>query len=166
MPVLNVLAILLVFVPGLASGETILPYDVLSYNLSVKLEFEKSPEAGLSYRHLFSPLNTLEGEATIVVRNAAPEPLHEISLILNRLLRPKDIHVDGAAPEFHSVLQGLEGRESLQVLNVTVELSRPLDPGNQIEVVIRYGGQLMGYPESGMLYTRETLDPEFTILRV
>lgn len=165
MRVFPLLTILLVFVPDFASGKTILPYDVLSYDLSVKLGFEKSPEPGLSYRYLFSPLNTLEGEAMIVLRNAAPEPLHEISLIFNRLMRPTEILVDGEVSEFHSVLKGLEGREALQVLHVTVVLLGSLESGDQIELTIRYGGQLMGYPESGMLYTRETLDPEFTILR-
>ena len=163
--VFNLLMIMLISVPGLASADTILPYDVLSYDLSVQLVFENSPQPGHSYRHLYSPLNTLEGEATIVVRNATPEPLDEISIIFNRLLQPKKILVDGETPEFHSVLKGLEGKESLQVLHVTVALSRSLGPGKQTELSIYYSGQLMGYPESGMLYNLETLDPDFTILR-
>ncbi len=163
--ILSQLTVLLTFASSPALGETILPYDVISYDLSVKLDFENSPEAGLSYRYLFSPLNTMEGEAKIVLRNAAPEPLHEISLIFNRLLTPKEILVNDEAPEFHSILRGLKGRESLQVLQVTVALPQPLARGDQTQLTIRYGGQLMGYPESGMLYTRETLDPDFTILR-
>ena len=162
---LGQLAVLLIFASSPASGETILPYDVISYSLSVRIDFEKSPEAGLSYRHLYSPLNKMEGEATITLRNATSEPLHEISLIFNRLLSPGEILVNDEVLEFHSVLSRLKGREAQQVLHVTAVLQQPLQAGDDTKLLVRYGGQLVGYPESGMLYVRETLDPDFTILR-
>jgi hypothetical protein len=46
-----------------------------------------------------------------------------------------------------------------------VRWAEPLAAGAEATLTVRYAGQLIGYPEVGMLYVRETLDPDFTILR-
>jgi hypothetical protein len=141
------------------------PFDVLSYGLSVKLSFEESPPPDDPDRALFSVLNTLEGEATISVRNASNLPLEAVPLVLNRLMKATEVRVGGDEAAFDQALSGLEGLEELQVRTLSVRLAEPLSPGRELALSIRYGGQLAGYPESGMLYVRETLDPDFTILR-
>jgi hypothetical protein len=152
--------------PQLVASETSSrPYDVLSYDWSVTLTFEKSPDPDSAWRSLFSPLNELQAEATISLRNVGAAHLNEIPLLFNRLLKPSAIEVAGQARPFQHELRGLEGNESLQINYVRVSLAQPLEPGAELEIFVRYGGQLMGYPESGSLYVRETLDPDFTILR-
>ena len=141
------------------------PYDIQSYRLSVRVSFEKSPDSDSPYRSLFSILNTLDAEATIVVRNVSSEPLEEISLLLHRLMKVAELAANGRPATFRQTLEAIEDWESYQVRYISVKLEQPLAPGGQVTLRVRYAGQLEGYSEAGMLYVRETLDPDFTILR-
>lgn len=166
MPTRLALVLALVTTAGVVSAAPDAPpYDVRSYHLAVRLEFERSPEPGSPFRNLASPTNTLRASATITVANVGDAPLTELPLLLHRLLEVEAVSTGGRALSFTTRLTGLTGQESLQILQVTVPLADPLAPGGELTLTIRYRGQLVGYPESGMLYVRETLDPDFTILR-
>ncbi len=140
-------------------------FDVQSYGLSIELDFEKAPDLGESWRRLTSLVNTLDGVAEINLRNVSESPVEEIPLLLNRLMKVTKVQVDGQPRAFRQQLVGLEGREALQVRHITVSLAGPLLPTRQLTLTVEYTGQLVGYPESGTFYVRETLNPDFTILR-
>lgn len=141
------------------------PYDVLTYRLAVTIGFEESPGPESPWRPYFSVLNQLQAEAAIRLTNVSDRPQEEISLILHRLMEPSEIESGGAALEFEQELRGLEGWENFHINHLQVRWAKPLAPGEEATLTIRYAGQLIGYPEVGMLYVRETLDPDFTILR-
>jgi len=148
-----------------AAAESSGPYDVLSYRLAVTIDFDQSPGPESPYRSLLSVLNELQAEATLRLTNVSDQPQDEISLILHRLMSASEIESGGEALTFEQQLRGLEGWENFHVHHLKVRWAEPLAPGEEATLTIRYAGQLVGYPEVGMLYVRETLDPEFTILR-
>jgi len=148
-----------------AVAETARPYDVLSYRLAVTIDFDKNPGPESPHRSLFSVLNELAGEATLHLRNVSGRNQDEISLVLHRLMNASEIESEGKALTFDQQLRGLDGWDNFHVNHVKVRWTEPLAPGEEATLSIRYAGQLVGYPEVGMLYVRETLDPEFTILR-
>jgi hypothetical protein len=71
----------------------------------------------------------------------------------------------GRALQIQSRLMELENFEFFQANTGIVHLAESLRPGDSIELSISFHGRLTGYVGAGMLYTRENLDPEFTILR-
>lgn len=149
---------------GVAADEAS-PYDVLTYRLAVTIDFEKSPGPESPYRSLSGVLNELQAEAIIRVANVSQQTQEEISLILHRLMEATEIESAGAKLTFDQQLRGLEGWENFHIHHLKVRWAEPLAPGEETTLTIRYVGQLVGYPEVGMLYVRETLDPDFTILR-
>lgn len=165
--ILTVLHVVLAAGPRGAASESdpAAPYDVLSYHLRVSIDFENSPGPDSPYRNVFSPINELQAEASIRLRNVSAQSRDEISLVLHRLMNVSGIATDDGELSFQQELRGLDGAQNFQVMHLKVRWSEPLAPGAEATVSIRYSGQLVGYPESGMLYLRETLDPDFTILR-
>lgn len=132
--------------------------DVLHYDLQLNIQLEN---AGL-----FAPLNELQGRAVIRMKNTSDSPLTTIPLILHRLMRVESLR-DGSGNmlDYEERLMALEGWENFHVNAISAKLDAPLLPGGTLSLEIKYAGQMTGYAESGMLYVRETLDPEFTIIR-
>lgn len=133
-------------------------FDVLRYDLSIKIGFEHS---GYEISR-----NTLSGVAKISLKNTAPAAITQIPVLLHRLMKATSVQ-DGAGNVLPSAqtIQGMEGNETYQINYVQVSLKDPLQPGATASIEIRYEGHLAGYTETGMLYVRETLDPAFTIIR-
>jgi hypothetical protein len=48
---------------------------------------------------------------------------------------------------------------------IEVDLPKPVPTGGKATITIDYSGYLAGYAETGMIYVRDKIDPEFTILR-
>ena len=110
--------------------------------------------------------NTLTGTAKIRFRNTGSEAIKNLPLLLNRLMRYEMVTDDeGRALEIQSRLMELKNFEFFQANTGIVSLLEPLRPGDALELSITFGGRLTGYVDAGMLYTQETLDPAFTILR-
>jgi len=134
------------------------PLDILHYDLLLDIQLEK--------KGLYAPLNELSGQAVILMRNTSESSLTEIPLILHRLMKIESLRDGKGNPlDYKEALTELEGWENFQVNAASAALHTPLIPGGELSLQIEYKGQLTGYPESGMLYVRETLDPEFTIIR-
>lgn len=133
-------------------------FDVLHYDLSLRIGFEHS---GYEISE-----NTLSGVAKISLKNTSGKGITEIPILLHRLMKATAV-LDGAgrAVQFSQTIRGLEGRDTYQVNYVEVHLRRALSPGGVAEIEVDYEGHLTGYAETGMLYVRESLDPAFTIIR-
>jgi aminopeptidase N len=108
----------------------------------------------------------LRGTARIVVENPSTEPVRNASLLLYRLLRVRTVRNDqGRDLGFSQAVVAFEDFGKLQVNQILVTLAEPLAPGTQTAIQIQYEGHLLGYPETGMRYVQDRIDPEFTILR-
>jgi hypothetical protein len=110
--------------------------------------------------------NALTGTANIRFRNIGSEPIKNLPLLLNRLMRYETVTDDeGRILEIQSRLMELENFAFFHANSGVVSLAKPLQPGDISELSISFGGLLTGYVGAGMLYTQEYLDPAFTILR-
>jgi hypothetical protein len=114
--------------------------------------------------HIFQ--NSLTGHVTIRFQNTGSEVINSVPFLLNRLMRYENVS-DGAGRKLeisHHLLE-VENFEFFQANAGIVSLAEPLEPGESVELQIAVGGRLTGYVGAGMLYTKESLDPAFTILR-
>jgi hypothetical protein len=110
--------------------------------------------------------NALTGTANIRFRNIGSEPVKNVPLLLNRLMRYEAVTDDkGRGLEIQSRLMELENFAFFQANAAVVSLAEPMQPGGTSELSISFDGRLTGYVGAGMLYTREYLDSAFTILR-
>ncbi|MEE8206706.1 MAG: hypothetical protein V3T82_07135 [Nitrospinaceae bacterium] len=132
--------------------------DVTDYELSLTIPFEKSGY----YIHQ----NKLSGTARITLKNTGAEPLAKVPVILHRLMKAENItNQNGDPVSFSQTLRALEDNEVYQITYVEIDPETPISPGEAYTFEISYEGGLSGYQETGMLYVREALDPEFTIIR-
>jgi hypothetical protein len=109
----------------------------------------------------------LTGRARIDLLSLADATLHEIPLLLYRLLEVSAVRdCEGRELPFTQVVTAFEDFGQLQVNSVRVELPAGLPAGATTTVELDYGGYLLGYAETGMLYVQDRIDPTFTILRM
>jgi hypothetical protein len=133
-------------------------WDVLNYELSIKIDFQHS---GYEISE-----NTLNGKAKITVKNTANESTNQIPMCLHRLMKVTEIRdAYGGLVDFSQAVRSLEGQDTYQVNYVQITLGKPLSSNETTTLQIDYFGHLSGYVETGMLYVKEALDPEFTIIR-
>lgn len=108
----------------------------------------------------------LDGAATLIVRNGGDESMSQIPLLLNRLLRVESvIDADGKTLAFGQQVVVFEDLGKWQVAAIRVELPSPLAPGGDTQLQVRFGGHLAPYTETGMLYLRDHINRDFTLLR-
>ena len=108
----------------------------------------------------------LHGDVALTVRSFGLRPLTEVPLVLYRLLRVASVADGRGTPlRFTQEVVGQSDEPTVQVNAVRVRLARPLRPGDTTTVHIAYGGYLLGYAETGMLYQQDRIDTTFTILR-
>lgn len=108
----------------------------------------------------------LAGTATLTLRNPNPTPIARIPLLLNRLMRADGARDgDGRVLALSQDVVVFEDMDKYQVNAVEIELAEPLRAGQSVEIAIDYAGHLVGYAETGMLYVRDHVARDFTILR-
>ena len=107
----------------------------------------------------------LGGTVTLAVRNTAHRPVREIPLLLNRLMTVSRVATsDGRAIPFTQRTVLYADDPALQVNAITVAPGT-LQPGATRSITVHYAGVLVGYTETGSLYIRDHVSPEFTIIR-
>ena len=109
---------------------------------------------------------TLRATARIELLNPSSRPVADASFLLYRLLPVRAVRDgDGKPLAFIQAVVAFDDFEQLQVNHLLATLAKPLAPGAKTTVEIDYEGHLLGYVETGMLYVKDRIDPEFTILR-
>ncbi len=109
---------------------------------------------------------TVDGTATLVLRNIGPDPIAVVPLQIGRLMTVADIRdADGRPLVFHQDVIQFTDWPRFQVNQIGVELPQALFPGEEQTVAVEYGGVLVGYTETGMQYVQDRVDRDFTILR-
>jgi len=123
----------------------------IRYDLTVTIDYERAQ---------------LVAAAGITVRNWSDDPVATIPLTLYRLMTIHSARTPGGDPlEVEQAVRAYADFGQLQVLAATVRLATPLPPGDTTTIVVRYGGYLLGYAETGMRYVRDRIDTAFTIIR-
>jgi hypothetical protein len=110
----------------------------------------------------------LSGSATYALENWTARPADRVTFRLNRLMEAKSVR-DGAGRQLafaQRVVRMEGGMPMMQVTEIAIELGSPVSPGSTTTVRLEYGGNLVGYTETGMRYVQDNVDTAFTILRV
>ncbi len=103
----------------------------------------------------------------VTVRNGSEEVTHELPLLLYRLMEVTSITDEqGNAVPFTQRVVAFEDWSKFQANYVEATLTQTLAPGEETTVVLEYEGHLLGYTETGMRYTKDRIDPTFTIIRM
>ena len=109
---------------------------------------------------------SLSGSETLYLRNVATHTVAQVPLLLNRLMAVSRASDTAGAPlKFAQSIVVFEDDSIRQVNAAVVTLARPVAPGDSVAIVVRYGGRLVGYVETGSLYIRDNIDHDFTIIR-
>lgn len=115
--------------------------SITSYNLDFSFDF--------AARKVFC-------KATISITKA-----DTVNLLLYRLLTIRSVRDNSGAPvTFSQNVKAFEDWDQFQVNSIQIL------PGEATQLTIEYDGYLAGYTETGMLYTKDRIDPSFTILRM
>lgn len=110
--------------------------------------------------------SVLRGAARIRLRNPSAAPVHQVSLLLYRLLQARAVLDDQNRDlAFTQTVVAFEDFPRQQVNQLLVTLPEPLPPGDHVTIAVRYDGHLLGYAETGMRYIQDRIDSAFTILR-
>lgn len=121
------------------------------YNLDLKIDFKEK---------------MLSGECGMTVTSINSKPVTVVPLLLYRLMKVISVKDDKGNPlRFRQRILNFEDWETYQANFIEVTLPKQLTKGNSCKLMIDYCGYLYGYTETGNLYVRDKIDPQFTILR-
>ena len=108
----------------------------------------------------------LSADCAMKVANPTDEVVTEIPLLLYRLLAVDSVvSSSGERMEFSQEVRTFVDWSAMQRNYIRVYPNHGLAQGDTISFVVFYAGRLLGYAETGMLYTRDKIDTAFTILR-
>lgn len=107
------------------------------------------------------------GAYQVSFRNTTEKPLTSVSILLNPGLRVDQVQGPGGARLQHtSRTAAVAGMSPLELNAVDVRLPKPLtDEVGRFEIVIHYRGYLEDLSVAGLTGVRETLHPDFTMIR-
>ena len=135
---------------------------------------QRAPDSPLlrpTHYDLSIPLD-LDGQrmgatARIRLRNDTKYPVRNASLLLYRLLNVRAVRDSAGVPrDFSQRVVAFEDFGKLQANHIQVPLVPALVPGQEITLEVEYGGHVLGYAETGMLYVRDRIDTTYTMLRM
>jgi len=145
------LALKLCGTPGLLFSEIRLSLKTIHYDLDIRLDYEQEK---------------VFGHCRLMVINASSGSVSQIPLLLYRLMKVTSVKdEDGSELPYTQQVLGFEDWEKMQANSITVVLKTPLRPENKMSISIDYEGYLLGYTEAGMLYVKDHVDKDFTIIR-
>ncbi|MBX2990118.1 MAG: hypothetical protein KF749_03010 [Bacteroidetes bacterium] len=108
----------------------------------------------------------LSASCQMSVKNLSETEVVEIPILLYRLLRVTSVTGDHSVSlSFTQHIQPFEDWNTMHVNVVRVRLKQSLLPQETTSITLIYEGILHGYEETGMLYVRDNISPQFTILR-
>ncbi len=122
-----------------------------SYDMDIRIDYEDEK---------------IEAECRMTVLNPFDHPVDRIPLLLYRLMRVDSVR-DGSGRDlsYSQQVVSFEDWEKLQVNFIEIDLAAPLPGGEKTTLDLSYAGYLAGYTETGMLYVKDRVDPEYTVIR-
>ncbi len=109
---------------------------------------------------------SLAGRVRLSFTNVGDAPTAEVPLVLYRLMTVTELtQGDGRPLRYAQEVTAYDDFGKLQVNFIRATLDDAIAPGDTATIALAYDGYLLGYPETGMLYVKDRIDPAFTILR-
>ena len=109
---------------------------------------------------------SLRATATLTIENVSERATHEVPFILGRLMRVEGVTgADGRSLDLDQDVVSFSDWPTYQVNHCVARLPAALAPGARTTVTVTYSGWVVPYTETGMLYVRDRIDEDFTILR-
>ena len=110
---------------------------------------------------------TMEGSATISLRNDGKESVSSVTLLLNRLLKVSAVEAEDGDAQFkqHVANDPSVDWASYPVNHVDVPFTAPLKPGQTTRLTLDYAGGLASGGEA-IRYAKDQICEELTILRM
>ena len=119
------------------------------YHLDIAIDFSESK---------------LKGTAELSLKNNTDTLMTHVQFLLYRLMKVSNvINNNRVILPFKQQVVQFEDFPELQVNSVVIACD--IKPGQVKKIQLSYSGYLLGYAETGMLYLRDKIDPEFTLLR-
>ena len=147
-----------------AAVACLLPCSTMAAQATARIPFRLSRrtlDASLDYG-----AGSLRGASRMRLVNISKRPARIVPLLLNRLMTVSGVTGTSGGPlQFRQAFKLFEDDSTLQVNAVEVSLPRTLAPGDSQDVVVSFGGHLVGYEETGSLYIHDKVDSAFTIIR-
>lgn len=104
--------------------------------------------------------------ATLTVKNISNTPADHIPLSLYRLLQISKITDTKQQPlAFTQRVMSDEAFRQRQINYAEVTLPQPLAPQQSYSINISFDGMILGYAETGWLYTKDSINSDFSIIR-
>jgi hypothetical protein len=98
----------------------------------------------------------IDGTALMTVKNASAAPADAVPLLLGRLMRFKELKQEVVT---------FDDDDTRQFAFASLPLPKPLAPGESTTITVPYGGHIVGYTETGMLYVKDHVSEDFTVIR-
>lgn len=131
------------------------PVELLNATLVAKLHFDEVPHKG-----------QMVGAYQVSFRNVSGVPITQLNLLLNPGLSfQKVIGPNGKHLRFTSSVSAVSESESLQMSHAVINLAEPLNANSRTEIIIHYKGFLQDLSVGGLQGVKETLHPDFTMIR-
>lgn len=109
---------------------------------------------------------SMAGNAAYELSNSSATPVTEVPFNLGRLMTVRSAQgPSGETLAFTQDVAVFEDSPKRQVNHVVVTLSHPLASGETVRLALGYGGYLVGYAETGSIYIKDRVAPDFSILR-
>ncbi|MBV6523113.1 MAG: hypothetical protein MNPFHGCM_03280 [Gemmatimonadaceae bacterium] len=116
--------------------------------------------------HLDLDHQRMEASVRVRLRNDNEMPVRTAALLLYRLLDVRRVgDASGARRDFSQRVVTFADFSKLQANQILIPLAPALAPGHEITLELQYGGHLLGYAETGMLYVQDRIDTTYTLLR-
>lgn len=143
-----------VLAPSLSSeeafGEKAPAIRPIDYKIDLRVDLEKEK---------------IFGTCRLTVVNFSEKPVSRVAFLLYRLLRVTSVRDDqGKDLPFTQRVLAFEDWEKFQAN--FIEAGLLLAAGGKTALNISYEGHLLGYTETGMLYVKDRVDKDFTIVRM
>ena len=134
-----------------AFSDKTLSLKAVNYKLDIRFDFDK--------KKLF-------GKCTIQLNNPSDKAIKTVPLLLYRLLKVDSIKDEKGNPvRFTQQVLTFEDWSLYQANYIEVVTDEPIKSGEKKTLTVEYSGHLLGYAETGMLYIKDKIDPNFTIIR-
>ncbi len=109
----------------------------------------------------------LFADGKITISNISKSNATHIPIRLYRMLSVSEIKDENGQPlKFSQQILSNEDWAVLQTNYIELLLDKPLKPGKEYSFYIKFEGYLRGYAETGMLYVKDHISKDFTIIRM
>ncbi|MBO1272483.1 hypothetical protein J3L11_12600 [Shewanella sp. 4t3-1-2LB] len=108
----------------------------------------------------------INASAVITLQNISDKPATHIPLELYRLLHVDSVTDIAQTPlSFSQQVLVDETWPAMQTNYVEISLPEPLAPQKSYSVKVSFSGKILGYVETGMAYTQDSINEQFSIIR-